>query len=401
MEELSSQEFKRDPIPVYTKILEQDPLQRIHMLGRDVWLVTDYEDASALLRDPRISKDLAKAPINTEKQASDPERAYFSSVASWRRDMLTTDPPDHTRLRNLVTKAFTPAMIENLRPRIQQIADELLDAVQHKGRMDLIADFAFPLPITVICEMLGVPRDDRQKFHAWTQIIMVLPETPEQQKASIAAQEAFIAYIRTLLALKRETPGDDLISSLVQAEEHGDKLSEQELISMTWLLIIAGHETTVNLIGNSVLALLQHPDQLRLLREDPSLITSAIEEMLRFTSPVSLSTGRWANEDIPLHDHVIRKNDTILIALGSANVDPQEFPNPEALDITRQENRHLAFGKGIHYCLGAPLARVEGQIAIATLLRRLPDLRLAADPDSLIWKPSLILHGLTAMPVEF
>jgi cytochrome P450 PksS len=401
MEDFSSQEFKRNPVAAYAQLLKTDPLQRIHILGRDAWLVTDYEDAEAILRDNRTSKDLASSPMVSNEQKSSSNQAYFSNIASWRRDLLTTDPPDHTRLRNLVTKAFTPAMIESLRPRIQQIADELLDAVQPRRSMDLIADFAFPLPITVISEMLGVPLADRDRFRAWTQVIMVVPDNPEQQQSSAAAQEEFVQYIRRLLAEKRASPAGDLISSLIRTEENGDSLSEKELISMIWLLIVAGHETTVNLIGNGTLELLEHPDQMRLLREDPTLIPTAVEELLRFTSPVDLSTGRWANEDIPIRDRVIHKGEAVFVALGAANMDPQAFQSPEKLDVARKENKHLAFGKGIHYCLGAPLARLEGQIAFASLLRRLPDLRLAVDPDQLVWKPSIILRGLTSMPVTF
>jgi cytochrome P450 len=401
MEDFSSQAFKRNPFAVYTQLLKTDPLQRIRILGRDAWLVTDYDDAESILKDNRISKDLSASPVVASKPHPDTDQAFFSNIASWRRDLLTTDPPDHTRLRTLVTKAFTPTMIEALRPRIQQIADGLLDAAQPQESMDLIADFAFPLPITVISEMLGVPLADRDRFRAWTQVITVVPDTPEQQQASAAAQEEFVQYIRKLIAEKRAMPAGDLISSLIRAEENGDSLNEKELISMIWLLIVAGHETTVNLIGNGTLELLKHPDQMRLLRDDPSLIPTAVEELLRFTSPVDLSTGRWAHEDIPIRDRVIHKGEAVFIALGATNMDPQAFPSPERLDVARKENKHLAFGKGIHYCLGAPLARLEGQIAFATLLRRLPGLRLAVDPDQLIWKPSVILRGLTSLLVTF
>jgi cytochrome P450 PksS len=304
-------------------------------------------------------------------------------------------------LRNLVSKAFTPRMIEQLRPRIQQITDELLDAVQEKGTMDLIADFAFPLPLTVIAEMLGIPVAERQQFRAWTQALLASLAAPEKESAGMTAAEAFIAYIKTLLASKRTHPGDDLTSNLLLAEEQGDTLSENELITMIWLLIVGGHETTVNLLGDGVLALLQHPEQISLLQHNPALLSSTIEELLRYTAPVLFSGARWASEDIPLHGQVIRKGELVRVSLSAANTDPQQFSDPETLDITRKINQHLAFGKGIHYCLGAPLARLEGQIAIGTLLQRLPDLRLACEPEQLSWNPVPYLRGLRALPVTF
>jgi cytochrome P450 PksS len=318
----------------------------------------------------------------------------------FRRDMLSVDPPDHTRLRSLVSKAFTPRMIEQLRPRIQQVADELLDAVQAQGRMDLIADFAFPLPITVISEMLGIPTADRLRFRSWSQTIVTGTAGPEPEKA-YAVLEEFVQYIKTLLAEKREHPGSDLVSSLVQVEDRGDALSEAELISTIFLLIVAGHETTVNLIGNGMLTLFLHPEQLRQLQQNPALLPSAIEELLRYTAPVSLSSPRWASEDIPMHGEVIHKGEMVFVSLIGADTDSQQFTDPAILDIARQENQHVAFGKGIHFCLGAPLARLEGQIAIGTLLQRLPSLRLASEPARLTWTHSPILRGLTSLPVTF
>lgn len=292
-------------------------------------------------------------------------------------------------------------MIEQLRPRIQQITDDLFDAVQHQGKMDLINDFAYPLPITVISEMLGIPVADRRQFRSWTQTMVNVGEKFDQDTAAQTALKEFRHYIVTLLAEKREHPGNDLISGLVQAEENGDKLSEVELISTVFLLIVAGHETTVNLIGNSVLALLQHPDQMQLLRQDPALLHSAIEELLRYTAPVSNASPRFAKEDIAMHGKVICKGEMVIVSLVAADIDPQQFSNPETLDITRQENQHLAFGKGIHYCLGAPLARLEGQIAIGTLLRRMPNLRLAIEPEQLTWNHHISLRGLRSLPVTF
>ncbi|HLZ55336.1 MAG TPA: cytochrome P450 [Ktedonosporobacter sp.] len=383
-----SQETKRNPHTFYAHLRETEPL--FYVEGLNAWVVTTYEDALFVLKDPRFTKDRRKiaGPGN--------EKSSVEEMASQMRNMLMVDPPDHTRLRALVSKAFTPRMIEQLRPRIQQIADELLDAVQEEGRMDLITDFAYPLPITVISEMLGIPATDRQRFRTWTQAIVNM-----QEEAQIVSLEAFFSYIQTLLEEKRVHPGNDLTSGLVRVEEDGDQLRENELVSMIFLLIVAGHETTVNLLGNGTLALLQHPEQFHLLQRDPSLVPAAVEELLRYTTPVSLTDERWANEDIMLHDKLIRKGEQVIAALISANADPQQFRAGETLDITRRENQHLAFGKGIHYCLGAPLARLEGQIAFSTLLQRLPNLRLASDPTQLVWSVNPMLRGLTSLPVTF
>jgi cytochrome P450 len=400
--DLLSQETKRDLVAFSAHLREQGPLIQLTspFSTGESWIVTTYDDTIAVLRDPRFIKDAHKVSKHSERQDAAGENAsVIDRFLTWRRDMLTVDPPDHTRLRGLVSKAFTPRMIEQLRPRIQQIADELLEAVQAQGRMDLIVDFAFPLPITVISEMLGIPAKDRQQFRAWSQTIVNAP-TELQMEDKFAALEMFVQYIKTLLADKSAHPGSDLTSGLVQAEERGDTLNEAELISTIFLLIVAGHETTVNLIGNGMLALLEHPEQMRLLRADPSLLPSAIEELLRYTAPVSLSSPRWASEDIPMHGKVIRKGDMVFASLIGADTDPQQFPDPEVLNILRQENQHMAFGKGIHYCLGAPLARLEGQIAIGTLLQRLPNLR-QAEGVRLTWTQNPILRGLTSLPVTF
>lgn len=400
--DLLSQETKRDPVAFAAHLREQGPLLPLAApFGAGAWMTTTYEDAMTILKDPRFAKDTLKFVQPGHEQASSDEREdMFKRFLAFRRDMLSVDPPDHTRLRSLVSRAFTPRMIEQLRPRIQQIADELVDAVQRSGRMDLITDFAFPLPITVISEMLGIPIEDRLQFRAWSQTIITNAVGSQPQEA-LAALEAFVQYIKAFLALKRDHPADDLTSGLLQAEEDGDRLHENELISTIFLLIVAGHETTVNLIGNGMLALLLHPEQMDLLRQDSSLLPSAIEELLRYTAPLTLSTPRWASEDIVMHDQVIRKGEMVFVSLVAADIDQHQFTDPQVLDITRQENPHLAFGKGIHYCLGAPLARLEGQIAISTLLHRLPNLQLACEPEQLIWNPSPILRGLTSLPVNF
>ncbi|GHO52078.1 cytochrome P450 family protein [Ktedonobacter robiniae] len=402
--DLLGQETKRDPVAFAAHLREQGPLLPLMApfgFGTGAWMTTTYEDAVAVLKDPRFVKDTLKfGQAEHEQTSSDEREDIFKRFLAFRRDMLTVDPPDHTRLRGLVSRAFTPRMIEQLRPRIQQIADELLEAVQRSGRMDLIADFAFPLPITVISEMLGIPVEDRLQFRAWSQTIIANSVGSQPQEA-LAALEAFVQYIKAFLVAKRAHPADDLTSALVEAEEGGDRLHENELISTIFLLIVAGHETTVNLIGNGMLALLLHPGQMELLRQNSSLLPSAIEELLRYTAPVTLSTPRWASEDIVMHGQVIRKGEMVFVSLVAADIDQHQFTDPQVLDITRRENQHLAFGKGIHYCLGAPLARLEGQIAISTLLQRLPNLRLACEPEQLMWNPSPILRGLTSLPVNF
>ncbi|MEC0244383.1 cytochrome P450 [Paenibacillus chitinolyticus] len=402
--DLTSPETMRDIISFYKRLAAQKEslirLDDFYGMG-GAWIAFRHEDVAAMLKDPRLVKDMRKYVPQNEPEAAG-AGTYVGKLFEWLRNMpnmLSVDPPDHTRLRRLASKAFTPQMIEGLRPRIQQIADELLDTVQERGRMDLVADFAYPLPINVISEILGIPVADRSLFRGWTQKLLQASVDPSQGSAVEEALEEFIGYIRTLLDAKRRNPGTDVTSGLVQAYEQGDKLSENELLSTIWLLIIAGHETTVNLIGNGTLALLRHPGQMRLLRETPSLLPGAVEEMLRMEGPIVIAS-RFAGEDIAMHGKVIRQGEIVLLSLAAANVDPQKFSDADTLDITREENEHLAFGKGIHHCLGAPLARLEGQIAFGTLLRRLPDLRLAVEPERLVYNYGK-LRSLTSLPVLF
>src|SRR5215203_870517 len=377
--------FKADPYPTYARLRSSAPVHRATLPdGRGVWLITRYEDVLAVLKDERFVKNWRSA-LTPEQRAEIPPIPEVMKPLS--RNMLDTDPPDHERLRALVSKAFTPRLIERMRPRVQAIADGLLDAVQDRGGMDLIDDYAFPLPITVIAELLGVPAEDRNNFREWSDAAV----------SGNASQE----YLEEILIPHMQAFTDYLVSALVQAEEAGDKLSEDELLGMVFLLLVAGHETTVNLIGNGVLALLQHPDQLRKLKDDPSLIKPAVEELLRYDGPVETSTERFAREDVDMGRTVIPRGEMVLVVLAAADHDPERFSDPDNLDITRTDNRHLAFGKGIHHCLGAPLARMEGQIAISTLLRRMPKLRLKESPQSLSWRSGMVLRGLQGLPVEF
>jgi cytochrome P450 len=403
LEEFTSQEFRRNPYPLFAQLRAAQPLTRFVMPGgMTAWIVTRYAEAQEILKDTtHFVKDMRKvAPSAFVENIFHGEGGESLQLLS--QHMLASDPPDHTRLRKLVSKAFTLRVVEQMRPRIQQITNELLDVVQPQGRMELIGDFAFPLPITVISELLGIPPEDRPKFRVWTTSLFNVSSNLFQQMRNVPIEARMFAdYLRTLIAMRREHPTDDIIGHLVQAEEEGDKLSENELISMIFLLITAGHETTVNLIGNGTLALLQHPDQWDLLREHPEHIESAVEELLRVTGPVMIATPRWCREAMELYGQTLHKGDLVLVALLSADEDPSQFPDPETLDITREERQHLAFGKGVHACIGAPLARLEGQIAFSTLIGRMPALRLAADPDKLLWRGSLLLRGLDALPVTF
>lgn len=316
------------------------------------------------------------------------------------RNMLDLDSPDHTRLRALVHKAFTPRLIEQMREQIQALTNELLDAVEPNGSMDLIADFALPLPLTVIGRILGVPSEDNDKFHRWTKT-MISGGTNRNLFVLVPSMMSFMGYLKKLIKQRRAAPKDDLVTALVQAKDGSDSLSEDEILAMIVILLVAGHETTVNLIGSGTLALLEHPDQLAKLRNEPTLIKTAIEELVRFVCPVETATERYAREDIPIVGTTIPRGELVLAVLGSANRDAKYFDNPDALDITRSNNKHLSFGHGVHYCLGAPLARLEGQIAISTLLQRMPNLHLSVAPDQLRWHGAFVLRGLEALPVGF
>lgn len=395
---LFSPEFWKDPYPFFARLRAEDPVHRAILPPRTpIWLVTRYEDVQGLLKDGRFAKDKASAMTPEQLRKMPWVPPMFRPLE---RNMLDRDPPDHTRLRALVHKAFTPRLVEQMRGRVQSLADELLDAAGRRGGMDLIRDYALPLPMTLITEILGVPSRDRDKFHRWSKVIVSVNAFNVTWRVFPAVWK-FTRYLRRFFAARRADPKDDLISTLIQAEEAGDRMSADELLAMVFLLLIAGHETTVNLIGGGVLELLRHPDQMDMLRRDPSLVRTAVEELLRYTSPVFLATERYAREDLELGGVAIPRGGLVFGALGSANRDGAAFADPDRLDVARSENKHLGFGEGIHYCLGAPLARLEARVAIETLLRRSPDLRLAGQPESLRWRRSLILHGLESLPVRF
>jgi cytochrome P450 len=387
-------EFVADPYPMYQRLQADDP---VHHSPLGFWVLTRYADVMASLRDPRLVKEPIAAFVAARFGMAVPPPGLGLS-------MLDRDPPDHTRLRGLVSKAFTPKALERLRPDIQRLVDGLLDQVDGHGEMDLIDEFAYPLPVNVICDMLGVPVKDHERFKQWGLDIargldaIMLPPDSEVGQRSIAGRRALAQYFRELIAQRRAAPRDDMLSALIAAEEAGDKLNEEELLATCILLLVAGHETTVNLIGNGTLALLRHPAELRRLRDDPGIIGTAVEELLRFDGPVQ-RTARIPSEDIVVGGRTIPKGELVMPFLGAADRDPAQFPDPQRLDLTRADNRHIAFGLGIHFCLGAPLARMEGQIAINTLLKRLPKLALATDKPE--FRQSLTLRGLQSLPVSF
>lgn len=387
--DLFSPQFKANPFPTYAHMRREAPVHgHVAPDGRIIWYITCYEDVTAVLKDPRFSKTPPQAP-----------RSSPGSHRAINENMLFADPPDHTRLRALVNQAFTPRRVEALAPRLQTITDELLATAVFQPEIDLIADLGLPLPVQVICELLGIPRPDREQVSDWSQAIISPGSRGLNYSARKRKVRQFVAYLRDLFADRQANPQDDLTTALVQAEEAGDRLNEAELSSMVALLLVTGHETTVNLIGNGALALLQHPDQLALLRADPSLWDSAIEELLRYDGPVETSTSRWAGEDVEFKGHLLRKGDLVRVVLASANRDTAVFDHPDQLDITRLDNKHLAFGLGIHYCLGAPLARLEGKIALGTLFTRFPHLRLARPADQLEWHSGVLFRGLKRLPV--
>jgi cytochrome P450 PksS len=397
---LASPEFKANPYPFYARLRAEEPVHPVALLqGEPGWLVTRYDDVATVLKDERFVKDPAYAL--TPQQAA--ARPWFRKVRLFRSlqlNMLNRDPPDHTRLRALVGKAFTPRLIEQMRPRVEALTEELLDGVQARGRMDVIRDYALPLPATVIAEMLGVPARDRHKFHRWSNAMVSVTSQLGMVNA-LANVVAFRRYMRNTIAERRAEPRDDLVSALIRADEGGEKLGEEELVAMVMLLLVAGHETTVNLIGNGTLALLEHPDQLVKLRDNPALLRLAVEEFLRYTSPLDVATERYPREDVTIAGVTIPRGEMVFAVIGSANRDERQFADPDKLDITREPNRHLSFGLGNHFCLGASLARMEAQIALGTLLRRAADLRLAVAPSALRWRRGLLLRGLESLPVAF
>lgn len=371
---------------------------------RQQWMITRMEEVSEVLKNPRLFtvdqsliEGLVSPAPEAAKEADNPAPTTFFSGKS----MISVDEPDHRRLRRLVSKAFTPRYMESLRPSVQKIADELLDKVQEQGHMDIVKDYAHPLPINVICDMLGVPVEERAQVHTWSTSISHGLGLGVREPEVEANLRAFGDYTAQLVAAKRKNPADDLISQLIAIEEEGDHLNEDELLSMITLLIFAGHETTSNLLATGTLMLLDYPEQLNKLKADPELTSSAFEELLRFNGPATMTGPRYATEDTVLGGQQIQKGDVVIPLLKSANRDELLFEHSEELDINRSVNRHLAFGHGIHSCLGAPLARVEGDVAFRTLLRRMPNLQLAVPREEVNWHFALSSQSLVTLPITF
>ncbi|RSN46091.1 cytochrome P450 [Amycolatopsis sp. WAC 04197] len=393
-----SADFVQDSYTLYARLREAGPPRQVMMPhGIKVWMVTRYHDARALLADPRISKDGRRVNELFARHAESPDKAPASVDDELAAHMLNSDPPNHVRLRRLVGKAFTERRVKLLRPRIEEITGELLDKMAGSREAELIEDLAAPLTITVLAELLGVPPENRKVFRTWTNTLVGANHTPEEVATASAAVAKFT---EDLIDAKLADPGEDMFSALVQATEEGDRLSKDELVAMVFLLVVAGHDTTLSMVGNGVYALLRHPDQLARLRADPSLLPAAVEELLRYEGSVSLATFRFTTDDIALDGVTIPAGEIVVVALGSANRDTEKFANADSLDITRGLGSHLAFGHGIHYCAGAPLGRLQVEIGIGRLLERFPDLALAVEPERLRWKTSTIMHGLVSLPVS-
>jgi cytochrome P450 len=403
-----SADFRANPYAAYARLRQQAPV--CWGIGFEpgmpgVWHIARYADIQGILKDPRFTHQHARetsrgvtAEVETSAAAVNDEAQLFRELSGL--SLLFIDPPAHTRLRALVSKAFTPRMVESVRPRAQALADELLNATAAAGTLDVISGYAMPLTLTVISEMLGVPIASREQMREWAGVLVQAIDAKRDTAIygpATAVTMQLVALFQGVLGERRAEPRNDLISELLQAHEQGDRLSEQELIVTATTLLLAGHETTVNLIGNGMLALLRRPDQLALLREHPDLMASAIEEFLRFEAPSQMAS-RVAPEEMEIGGQIVGRGEILNLLLGSGNHDPEAFGDPDRLDVTRANNRHLAFGTGMHYCLGAPLARLEGQVAIETLLRRFPNLQLSDDSTQAPqWRETTSFRGLRSL----
>lgn len=381
-----------DPYAVYDRLRDTAPVHRVAGTdGNPAWLVTRYDDVREALANPLLSLD--------KRHALPGSYRGFALPPALDANLLNMDPPDHTRIRRLVVRAFTPHRVEQLRTPVRETAERLVDTLGEHGSADLIAAYAAPLPITVICDLLGVPHEHRRDFREWTDVL-VAPD-PARPGAAKDAVVAMLGFFTQLLVDKRKEPADDLLSDLIAVRDEDDRLTEDELMSLAFLILFAGYENTVQLIGNAVLGLLTHPDQLAGLRANPERLPHAIEEFARHEGPALLAIRRFPVEDVTIGGVTVPAGETVLLSLAAANRDPHRFPDPGRLDLGRDASGHLALGRGIHYCLGAPLARLETEIALSVLLERFPDLALDADPAELRWRPSLRARGLLALPVTY
>lgn len=384
--------FKTDPFPTYAAMRADAPIYaHITANGDRIWYVTRYEEATAVFQN---SHDFCKDPRNAGVKHG--RRTQMNRLIN--ENMLFSDGADHARLRALVNQAFTPRRIAAMEPSIQQVADFLLDAIPADAPFDLIADYALPIPVIVICDLLGIPAADRADVTEWSQAI-ISPRglTRKQRRHKVSA---FAAYLQAIFANRRAAPQDDLVTALVQAEEAGERLNEEELSSMVALLLVTGHETTVNLIGNGALTLLRHPEAVQKLMAGEADWKTAVNELLRYDGPVENSTTRWVRQDVDFHGHALKRGEIMRVVLSSANRDGCAFADADTFDIDRRENKHLAFGHGKHYCLGAPLARLEGQIALETLFRKRPFIHLAIPESELEWNTGILFRGVKELPLH-
>jgi|DewCreStandDraft_1066081.scaffolds.fasta_scaffold00059_118 cytochrome P450 len=400
-EDLLTPEVLRDPYTYFGHIRENDPVHWNPRWGG--WLVTRYDDVARAFRDPETFSSDRMASLVTELTEADREKLWLliNYFSKW---MVFTDPPYHTRVRMLVNKAFTPVSVEKLRPRARQIIDELLSQVEPRGHMEFIRDFAFHLPVIVISEYLGVPVEDREQVKEWSdetsRVFFIRADEPDRRERSQEGLQRLLEYFEPMVHERRKHPRDDLITALVQAEERGDLLSDEEVLATCTVLLFAGHETTTNLLANGLVAFMEHRDQWELLQRQPNLIKPAVEELLRYDGPVK-ATFRWAKREAELGGKTIKEGDRMLLVLAAANRDPRKFDNPDELDIARTPNPHVAFGHGIHVCLGAPLARLEAQEAFLALSQRFPQIRLAVAPEELQYHPTIVARALKELPVEW
>jgi cytochrome P450 len=382
-------EARGDAHAMWARMRADDPVYEAvgPLTGNHIWLITRYADCEFVIRHPAIGKEPGKAGLPVEAVGGDELLT---------RSMISVDPPDHTRLRRLVNKAFTPRVVARLEPRIRDLVDGMLDAAAARGHLEVIADLAFPLPVTVIAELLGIPAGDRERFREWSRAVLApAADATAAQEAGLA----FAGYINDLAVRRRADPGEDLLSRLLVAEDEGEQLDHTELLAMVMLLLIAGHETTVNLIGNGVLALLDHPPAWRELADDPSLAPAVVEEVLRYDGPVEVAPLRFAYEDVAVGGSTIPRGGLVAPVLLAANRDPARFDDPDTFDVHRNA-RHLAFGHGIHFCLGAPLARLEGAIVFEQLARRFPSMTFGCERSELRWLEGLLMRGVTELPVR-
>ncbi|HET9912568.1 MAG TPA: cytochrome P450 [Anaerolineales bacterium] len=396
---LKHPEVRANPYSFYAQLRTQDPVHWDEELG--FWVLTRYADIASVYQDPRFSR--AQGLRSGYERLPESEQTIAEPVyRCFAKTMFYSDPPYHTRLRGLVSNAFTPTTVERMRLYVQQTVDTLLDAVQAEGKMDAIRDFANPLPILVISQLLGLPAEERAQFKRWSDdlfaILGSVPHSPELMEGAARSLHALTDYITKLSEARRKQPQEDVLSALVEATENGEQLTQDELVANMIILLSAGHETTINLIGNGLLALLQNPDQLQKLRAQPELVASAVEEMMRYDNPVQIAY-RSAAEDVEIGGRVIRKGQLVNSVLAAGNRDPERFSEPDHFKITRDEGRHLGFGLGIHFCLGAPLVRLEAQTAFTTILQRFPQISLAS--DNLEWQEHPIFRGVKSLPVEF